>query len=139
MNLTSSFNHSQFDKYAAYLKSTGLSDASISRKLSSLATFQKFLIKKKFILQNNKVIHFSARSEREPDTNQVSPKVESTIKMRLPLSINRYFLLAALFIILTGLGYGLYSQTILKAKKNLAYSTAAAPASPPANFPFRVV
>ena len=59
------FNNNQFSLYAAFLKSTGLSDASIKRKLSSLTNFQKYLIKKNLIQTQNPPVDKSTSSLKE--------------------------------------------------------------------------
>ena len=121
LTLNNSLNHSRFDSYAAYLKAQGLSSSTIKRKLSSLSSFQKFLIKKK-ILDQPSIL------------SQIKITPPSLPKFRISLSqnrfLNRYLIAATILIILGGLGFGLYSQTILKARKNLAYSTAAVPVVP---------
>lgn len=49
MDLNNTFNYHRFQEYAAYLKQSGLSDTSLKRKISSLSSFQKFLLKRKIV------------------------------------------------------------------------------------------
>ncbi|PIZ58755.1 hypothetical protein COY20_03145, partial [Candidatus Shapirobacteria bacterium CG_4_10_14_0_2_um_filter_40_12] len=111
MNINNFNNHQLIADFVAALKRNHTPASSISRKLSSLKSFQKFLIKKK---------HLSINSS--------SPRLSSTI-YHLPskFSFNRYFIFATLALIILGSLYGLYTQTITKAKKELAYSSASSP------------
>ena len=120
MNLETQVNQLQFQKYAAYLKAQGLSDASIKRKLSSLSSFNKFLVKKKYL---NLPVGVSLAETRAPASVAPTSNPFST-------RFGKYVMATTLLIILAGLGYGLYNQTILRANRNLAYSTAAAPVVP---------
>ena len=146
LNLTNYFNQQQFDQYVAYLKSTGLSASSIQRKLSSIATFQKFLIKKN-------IIPAPVRADRcvcPPISNPLSLRDISLKKGNLTYFITKlaslfkggpaaagvglknkgiykYLLISSLIIIISGIGITLYRQAITKAKKNLAYTTASSP------------
>jgi len=120
MNLSNHFNRSQFKKYQDHLLSTGLSPASIKRKHSSLSAFQKFLIKKNHLPVSTPKI--------QPPSPP--PKLKRFVRQINPFSFNRYVIVAILLIMLSGLGYGLYYQTILKAKRQLAYTTAASPQTP---------
>ncbi|MFA5670759.1 MAG: hypothetical protein WC967_16110, partial [Balneolaceae bacterium] len=135
LNLTNFFNQSNFDQYIAYLKSTSLSDPSLKRKLSSISTFQKFLIKKK-------IIQPSVSTTQTPYSNfndNNLPKIPLLKKIKNLLSFSKinnlsnssnpnpfykYLLISSLVIIIAGLGVTLYRQSITKAKKNLAYTTA---------------
>jgi len=112
MKFETDFNYSRFQSYADFLKASGTSQSTIDRKLSSLNSFQSFLIKKGHLKKNpspelTPLNHFSS----SPPKNFLS----------------RYLIFGTLIAIILGLGYGLYSQTILKAKKELAYSTASTP------------
>ncbi|MFA5750257.1 MAG: hypothetical protein WC895_03485, partial [Candidatus Shapirobacteria bacterium] len=112
--LNNFFNQSNFDRYTAYLKGTSLSSASLRRKLSSLSSFQKFLVKKGIVEK---------------------PSIKPLLKINPPSFINNlkskslvtYLILASLLIISTGIGYTLYHQAITKAKTNFAYTTAGNP------------
>jgi len=135
MDLNNLFNQSRFDQYAAYLKSTNLSDASIQRKLSSLSSFKKFLVKKKYISSVETFCETSLFN-----SNNVSPVLKPSLfskiksKIKLPPAVNklgsnflfRYIVIFSLFAIGTGLGFTLYRQAILQSQQNLAYSTASA-------------
>jgi site-specific recombinase XerD len=52
MDINNVFNQQRFEEYANYLKKSGLSDTSLKRKLSSLSSFQHFLLKRKIISSN---------------------------------------------------------------------------------------
>jgi hypothetical protein len=133
------FDQSNFDRYVAYLKSTSLSNASLKRKLSSLSSFQKFLVKKN-------LINPPAVSSIIPDT--LSPKKNLFLSLfHLPKKIKNglirspqisqtntnnsklrnYLIIVSLLIISAGIGYTLYTQIIQRAKTNYAYTTAASP------------
>ena len=121
MDLNNLFNQSKLDQYSAFLKSTNLSDASIKRKLSSLSSFQKFLVKKK-------LVEFKEVKTEATIYNQKTKfNLKTTIDNLRSKAFNRYIAISLIVLLLSGLGYGLYSQTILKAKKNLAYSQASEP------------
>ncbi|HRT40291.1 MAG TPA: hypothetical protein P5299_03015, partial [Candidatus Woesebacteria bacterium] len=117
MNLKSYFTASKYNEYAAFLKAQKISNASIKRKLSSLASFEKFLIKKGLIIEKP-LVTSSSLSKGD---------IRRTERFKF---LNKYTLVAALLIIISALGWGLYNQTILKAKRNLAYSTITSPAIP---------
>jgi hypothetical protein len=131
LNLNNIFNKSKFNQYAAYLKSTGISSVSIKRKLSSLATFEKFLLKKKLI---------------SPSRIIFSPK-ENFLKKIFSSSVTKYQAVNSKFkfystvsgfaIVILGLGFGLYNQAFLQAKQKLAFSTAASPIVPTRQFSFQ--
>ncbi|NCU42222.1 MAG: hypothetical protein EOM19_05925, partial [Candidatus Moranbacteria bacterium] len=104
MNLKNYFTDSKYTDYAVLLKTQGLSGASIKRKLSSIASFEKFLLKKGLI---DKPVTI------QPTIPKPTPKIKTNNKF-----LNKYTLLATLFIIFSALGWGLYNQTILKARKN---------------------
>ncbi|MFA7676222.1 MAG: hypothetical protein WCY28_02315, partial [Candidatus Shapirobacteria bacterium] len=136
------FNHSRFSEYAAYLKSTNLSSASIDRKLSSLASFQKFLVKKKLI-QNPP--DPATAGPPSLDRAAINPNLISKIFQKIKLSspvkgrcpqgggvlkngfIPKYLAIFSLFVIGAGLGFAIYRQAFTQSKKDLAYSTAATP------------
>jgi hypothetical protein len=138
--LNNFFNQSNFDRYSAYLKSTTLSDASLKRKLSSLSSFQKFLIKKKLIDQpisnpslipsldragtkSNPILNIFKKIKFAPLSRGAVQRTEG-FKSK---SFLTYLILASLLIIAAGTGYTLYRQTITKAKLNFAYTTAGSP------------
>jgi len=139
MDLKNLINQSKLDQYAAYLKSTSLSDASIKRKVSSLSSFQKFLVKKKLIeetsqtsapIETNIVDNKKAEAKHFFDFSFLKKETFNTNKNFKDIwsnSFSRYSVIVLLILLLSGLGYGIYSQTILKANKNLAFSTASAP------------
>ena len=117
------FNQSKFDLYKAYLKSTGISNASIKRKLSSLATFQKYLVKKG--LNPNPTLSLDrARVSSSPALSREGFRKGFNLKNK---SLFTYLLLASLLIISSAVGYGFYRQSIKNAKSGMAYSTAASP------------
>jgi len=64
MDLNNTFNQNRFEEYVFHLKDSGLSDTSLKRKLSSLASFQRFLVRRKYITKtvsvNDKKPTFSA-------------------------------------------------------------------------------
>ena len=130
MTLKDAINRSRIQKYAAFLKTQGLSDASIKRKLSSISTFEKFLVKSKLLESASNTTFSNLPLDQEPAIAKSATFANFSFKSTISRFQTRYFIVVALFIILTGLGYGVYSQTILKAKKELAYSTAAAPTTP---------
>ncbi|HWS48924.1 MAG TPA: hypothetical protein VN174_02670, partial [Candidatus Methanoperedens sp.] len=108
MKFETNFNHSQFQKYVDFLKANNTSSATIDRKLSSLNSFQTFLVKrghlKKTTFDSKIVINRTKNSIFKP-------------------FINKYLIFGTLISIVLGLVYGLYTQAILKAKQELAYST----------------
>jgi len=110
MNLNSSFHQSQLQQYFDSLKVKQTSSATIERKISSLNSFQNFLIKKGYLKPNPNPTLSLDRAEGFKNT-----------------FLSRYLIFGTLIAIILGLGYGLYTQTILKAKQELAYSTATAP------------
>jgi hypothetical protein len=139
MNLKTNFTNSHFQQYLDSLKASGTSQSSIDRKLSSLNSFQNFLIKKNYL---NPIPNPSLdKVETSSDLNQNNNLFKNIF--RTPLSrkvarkaegfepkknfLTRYLIFGTLIAIILGLGYGLYSQTISKAKTELAYSTATAP------------
>ena len=135
MTLNNFINQSRFNSYADYLNSQGLSSSSIKRKLSSLSSFQKFLIKKKYLQPNSSQIipNLKPSPSHQPITTNLQSKIPKSrfkISNLQSIFLNRYFIVATLLIILSALGYGLYNQTIVKARKELAYSTAASPTVP---------
>ncbi|HNZ84621.1 MAG TPA: site-specific integrase, partial [Candidatus Woesebacteria bacterium] len=111
------FNSSSFNQYTAYLKTSGLSPASINRKLSSLTSFQKFLIKKNRLSPTPTPI--------TPLAAAPIPKTNFFQKLSSPLF--NYLVAASLLIIASGIGYTLYRQTVDQAKTNFAYTTASNP------------
>ncbi|MDD2224627.1 MAG: hypothetical protein PHP97_00495, partial [Candidatus Shapirobacteria bacterium] len=137
MDLNKLFNQSRFNEYAAFLKSTNLSDASIQRKLSSLASFQKFLIKKKyvsFVETHDRASLLSISEHADSLIPKTSLFSNLKSKIKLPPVIDdlrsnflfRYIVIFSLFAISAGLGFTLYRQAVLQSQQNLAYSTASA-------------
>ncbi len=147
MNLNNLFTQSKFQQYAAFLKSTNLSNASLKRKLSSLSSFQKFLIKKKLIEPNLNSPAFQAPSfnseaikqniknsinqpESKPNflkkiISRFIPDTKYLIPNTKPNNfLFRYITIFSLFAIGIGLGFTLYRQAFIQSNKNLAYSTA---------------
>jgi hypothetical protein len=133
------FDQSSFDRYVAFLKSTSLSDASLKRKLSSLSSFQKFLVKKN-------LVNPPAVSSIIPDTTPTKknlflslfhfPKKIRTGFIRSPQisqtnnnnsKLRTYLIIVSLLIISAGIGYTLYTQIIQRARTNYAYTTASSP------------
>ncbi|MBU3935421.1 site-specific integrase, partial [Patescibacteria group bacterium] len=108
------------NNYSDFLQSQTLSPSSISRKLSSLATFKKFLVKKGYITPV--ILNSVQNPSRHCDSVIANPPLLGQLSI--------YTIVALLLIIISGLGYGIYSQTILKAKKQLAYTTASNPQVP---------
>jgi len=125
LKLTSLFDQSNLSHYQAFLQSQGISPATIKRKLSSLSSFQKFLTKKKLL--NPSPTPSLDRAGVKPFF-PFSPACPRGVKGRTEegfrFGFRRYLTLATLFILSLALGYGLYTQTILKARKQLAYTTA---------------
>ncbi|KKR66934.1 MAG: hypothetical protein UU09_C0043G0001, partial [Microgenomates group bacterium GW2011_GWA2_40_6] len=113
VNINNFQNHQLLANFIAALKRNHTPASSISRKLSSLKSFQKFLVKKKKIL-----------SDQNPP---IRLNVGSPPLKKGGFSFNRYFVFATLALIILGSLYGLYTQTITKAKKELAYSSASSP------------
>ena len=130
------FNKNQFDLYAAYLKSTGLSGASIKRKLSSLSTFQKYLSKKGYQNPEPTLSFPNPPALRAPSLEKGGLKqIFKNIKFpllqggmsRRDKGVLTYLLIASLLIISSAIGYGFYRQSIKNAKSGMAYSTASSP------------
>ena len=127
LNLTNLFHQSNLDQYVAYLKSTKLSNASLKRKLSSLTTFQKFLVKKGFLenlSDNQKNLSSIQTLPRKNFVNSLFKQNNYNLKAKPLLT---YLLISSLLIISTGIGYTLYRQAITRAKTRLAYTTASNP------------
>ena len=153
LNLTSLFHQSNLDQYVTYLRGSGLSDASLKRKLSSLTNFQKFLVKKNLISNppalrtsslkeggSLKTAPFFKGSCPEPaeGLRGFKEKIASLFKggqgefntNQLDIrnwKLRNYLLIASLLIISSGIGYTLYRQAITRAKTRLAYTTASNP------------
>ncbi|MDD4785338.1 MAG: hypothetical protein PHH12_02680, partial [Candidatus Shapirobacteria bacterium] len=140
MKLEIIFNHSKFSQYAAFLKSTNLSDASIQRKLSSLSSFQKFLVKKKLInpsptpsldragLNQNSIFKNIFKKINIAPLSRGAVHRTEGFKLKSSF-LFRYLSIFLLFAIGTGLGFTLYRQAFVQSQKDLAYSTAASPVS----------
>ncbi|MBI2465310.1 hypothetical protein HYV64_04160 [Candidatus Shapirobacteria bacterium] len=136
MDLNNLINQLQFQKYASALTDQGLSNASIRRKLSTLTTFHKFLAKKKLVTPP--LSRLSSRimfaSNLTPPT--IAPRLDVASDIPTPSNrlksffFNRYFIVASVLLLLSGLGYTLYSQVFNRANKNLAYSSASSPVVP---------
>lgn len=124
MNLESSFHQSRLQPYLDSLKANHTSSATIERKISSLNSFQNFLIKKGYLKPNPNPT-LSLNKARAPLSRGAGRRPEGFEPKKGFLS--RYLIFGTLIAIILGLGYGLYTQTILKAKQELAYSTATAP------------
>jgi hypothetical protein len=124
----SKFNQISFDRYAAYLKSIGLSDANIQQKLSSLSSFQKFLIKRKLIQVPDQPLPSPTNPDSSTTTTTEIPinptKPKNFFQNLQSQFLFRYIIIFSIFAIIAGIGYTLYRQTILQSQKNLAYSTA---------------
>ena len=117
MKLETNFNRFSFQKYTDFLKASGTSQSTIDRKLSSLNSFQSFLVKKGYLKPNQSKI--SSPDQRKPNIfNKIFHSNNTS-----PSPISKYLIFGSLIAIFLGLVYGLYTQTILKAKKELAYST----------------
>ncbi|MDD4410220.1 MAG: tail fiber domain-containing protein [Candidatus Shapirobacteria bacterium] len=137
MELNNLFNQSHFNQYAAYLKSTNLSDASIQRKLSSLSSFQKFLVKKKLIEAQNPPALLAPSLEKGWLPKKIKlpflkeKRISSLFKGGGPSPagrwVSKYLAIFILFAVGAGLGFTLYRQAFLQSQKNLAYSTATSP------------
>ena len=130
MNLKNYFTDSKYTDYAVLLKAQGLSSASIKRKLSSISSFEKFLIKKNLIEPQIVETFHETSLQNKADLPFVKGRNPDERRGEGFRFLNKYTLLATLFIIFSALGWGLYNQTILKARKNLAYSTIASPVHP---------
>jgi len=144
LDLNNLINQSQLQKYASALVDQGLSDSSIRRKLSALTTFQKFLAKKKLIdkpmsrisspitLATRSTDHVIARNPKpaEGDVSITLPINSNSPNRLKSFLFNRYFIVASVLLLLSGLGYTLYTQVFNRANKNLAYSSASSPVAP---------
>ncbi|HPR99529.1 MAG TPA: hypothetical protein PLU63_01750, partial [Candidatus Woesebacteria bacterium] len=118
MNLDSSFHQSRLQQYFDSLKVKQTSIATIDRKISSLNSFRNFLIKKGYL-----------KSTPTPsiDTSTPAPNLIKNNNFLKNTFLSRYLIFGTLIALILGLGYGLYTQAISNAKKELAYSTASAP------------
>lgn len=137
MDFKINFTNSRFHEYLDFLKASGASQSTLDRKLSSLNSFQNFLIKKNYLTKpnsddnnfNNKIILLSRSEESQnislnPNNRNFLKKIFKPVQNNNFLS--RYLIFGTLIAIILGLTYGLYSQAISKAKSELAYSTATA-------------
>lgn len=131
MNLNNIFNKSKFNQYAAYLKSTGISSVSIKRKLSSLSTFEKFLIKKKLISPSQVIFSPKENFLKKIFSSSVTKYQTINNKFKFYLTVSGFA------VVILALGFGLYTQTFLQAKQKLAFSTAASPVVPTRQFSFQ--
>lgn len=144
MNLKTNFTNSRFQEYVDFLKANGTSQSTVDRKLSSLNSFQNFLVKKSYI-QNPAPIKTPQSFGQLPLTGEPKNIFQKIFKppflkggtaqqrgegFKNKGFLNKYLIFGTLIAIVLGLGYGLYSQTILKAKKELAYSTSTNPITP---------
>jgi len=144
LNLNNLFCQSKLDQYAAYLKSTSLSNASLKRKLSSLASFQKFLVKNNLIeVQNLSPVlnqlplqNVSLKSGNFLSKLKIFKKIKNASLLRGAIRktegfkssfIFRYVAIFSLFVIGLGLGFTLYRQAFTQSTKNFAYTTASNP------------
>jgi hypothetical protein len=134
LDLNNLINQSQLQKYASALADQGLSDSSIRRKLSALTTFQKFLAKKKLVDKPVSRISSPITLASRPTTSAIEssiPASASPAPNRLKSFLfNRYFIVASVLLLLSGLGYTLYTQVFNRANKNLAYSSASSLVAP---------
>ncbi len=147
MNLNNLFTTSRLNEYTAFLKSTNLSDASLKRKLSSLSSFQKFLVKKKLIQPDSNPLTFQTPSfsnetiKKNIENSINQPELKANFlkkiisrfipdtKYLIPNTkpnnfLFRYITIFSLFAIGVGLGFTLYQQAFIQSNKNLAYSNA---------------
>ncbi|MFA5828538.1 MAG: hypothetical protein WC841_04260 [Candidatus Shapirobacteria bacterium] len=152
------FSKAAFGQYVSYLSTQNNS----ARRLASLNKFCQFALDQKLITSNffksalkkhqrpspTKLVEsfkYYLKSQNTPQSN-IRKYIKNLLNPPTPLPgvkrpgfslFNQYLLVSIILIILSGLGYGLYSQTILKAKRQLAYSTANAPKSPTRQFSFQ--
>jgi integrase len=120
-------HQSSLQKYADYLRGQGLSQSSIDRKLSSLSTFNKFLIANKYISDPN--------TPKNPQKNTV---IASVAKQSFSKFQQKYILFSIIVLLVASLGAGIYTQFILKATRQLAYTTANNPIRAARTLSFRV-
>ena len=109
MKFEINFSNARIQQYVDFLKANGTSRSTIDRKISSLNSFQNFLEKKGLLTKPTK-------NSNNAVINKISPNTSKNF-------LRRYLIFGTLIAIILGLGYGLYTQTILKAKQELAYST----------------
>ncbi|HEX9007931.1 MAG TPA: hypothetical protein VF837_01590, partial [Patescibacteria group bacterium] len=94
------------------------------------------MVKKHYLPQETSAAHFSApvtiSSTAADPAIKSQPKILPSpfARFKLNSGFSKYIIVASLIIALTGLGWGIYNQAILKAKRELAYSTAGSPIRP---------
>ncbi|MBU1089129.1 site-specific integrase, partial [Patescibacteria group bacterium] len=134
------FDSTQTDNYLKYLKNSQLSPSSTRRKLSSISSFQKFLIKKKYletpVIASPPIKSGDVATCPEPN-RRIPSKLKKPPLFAFTHLFNKYLLITSILIIISSLAYGLYYQTILKSKQQLAYSTIASPATPTRQLSFQ--
>ncbi|MBU4430598.1 site-specific integrase, partial [Patescibacteria group bacterium] len=135
------FDSTQTDNYFKHLKNSQLSPSSTRRKLSSISSFQKFLIKKKYletpVIASPPIKSGDVATCPEPNRRIPSKSKPSHFSFPFTQLFNKYLLVTSILIIISSLIYGLYYQTILKSKQQLAYSTIASPATPTRQLSFQ--
>ena len=78
MYLNKYFNSQNINLYIEHLKNTQRSNSSIKRKISSLSSFQKFLIRKKYLEPVN--IQFAPKktdTDLNPDRDNILDKIKN--------------------------------------------------------------
>jgi len=115
MEFQNKFTTQNLQKYLDFLKAKGNSSSSIQRKLSSIASFENFLIKKQLIKFVKPVVSTSEQIKKKSNFNTI---------------LTRYLIFGSLIALFLGLVYSLYQQSLIKTRQNLAYSTATSPVKP---------
>lgn len=118
MNLKYFNSPSSVKKFASFLRSNNSPESTISRKLSSINSFSDYLKLRQIIAKPTPSTSLRAEGEA------ISP---GSAPSTTPPFFNKYLIWSTVILILLGSLYGLYTQVILKATKQLAYSTAANP------------
>ena len=98
MEFQTKFTSQNLQKYFDFLKVKGTSSSSIQRKLSSIASFENFLIKKHLIKFVKPTVSASEQGKKKADFNTLLP---------------RYLIFGSLIALFLGLAYSLYQQSVL--------------------------
>ncbi|PJE66598.1 hypothetical protein COU93_03470, partial [Candidatus Shapirobacteria bacterium CG10_big_fil_rev_8_21_14_0_10_36_6] len=128
MNLKHFNSPSSINKFASFLRSNNSPDSTISRKLSAIKSFSDYLKQRQIIAKPNTSLRDSPpMAEGVPD-EAISPEKASLRGVfNAATPFNKYLIWTTIILIVLGSVYGLYSQIITNARKQLAYSTASSP------------